>query len=419
MFISTGGSLKDLSDDFSKSTANIRKQTEELDKNTEALKRNKAARTDSTGGTTGVAGVAANIPGGTIEAGVDGATKDLKNLGDVAGQAGGKFKLSGGKLKTFASNATQLVGSISLAINAGLLVVSAIEWIADALTTTSDEIIEKAQEAYDKTQKEIDKRTDLIASVEENIEVYNELSKKMHKSAEETDKLAKAAKALGDAAPGAILGYDSNGNPIIDVNAATSKASEVERELVEYGKEQIANIGELARGELKKKAEENYASTSAGKANKNAQTAGKVTAGAGGATLALAGFGAANGWNPAGWVALAGAGLLALGGIIFGVSNASEQAAVSQEQYNLALEKAAKISDENSARLLQNMSYITNGAIANRTFQGVSEKDRTTIASGMQKNYLDSRTGDLLNKLATKEIDEKEYEKQFKQLGDE
>lgn len=127
MFISTGGSLKDLSDDFSKSTANIRKQTEELDKNTEALKRNKAARTGSTGGTTGATNVAPNIPGGTIEAGVDGATKDLKNLGDVAGQAGSKFKLSGGKLKTFANNATQLVGTISIAINAALLAVSAIE----------------------------------------------------------------------------------------------------------------------------------------------------------------------------------------------------------------------------------------------------------------------------------------------------
>ena len=424
LFVSTGSSLGSLSNEFSQSTSEIQKQTAALNQNADAWLRRKSAQEGSSAGD--VSGGLTGKTGGKVVSSekadpsvIGEATKQIGNVGKEATKTGGKLSGLGSKLKTFGTNAVSLVGSISLAINAALITASALEWAADKLTTTGDEIIEKAQKAYDKVQKEIDKRTELISAIEDNVDVYTELSKKMNKSAEETQKLANAAKALGDAAPGAILGYDSNGNPIIDTNAATSKAAEVEKELVEYGKEQIANIGTLARGELKKKAEENYASTKEGKSNKNAQTAGKVAAAGGGGTLALAGFGAINGWNPAGWVALGGAALLTLGGIIFGTAKSAEQAAVSQEQYNLALEKAAKISDENTADLLQNMSYITNANIANRDFQGVTEKDRTTIAAGMQKNFLNDRTGDLLNQLATKKIDEKEYEKQFKQLGDE
>lgn len=436
LFVSTGTAVRDLSDEYSKSSAKIQEETDKLNANTEALKRNKEARTGVAGGSSsgGVkpTGVTAPDSAGADSTLIDEATEGVKKLGKESSNAGGKLSSLGGKMKTFAGNATKLVGSISLAINAALIVASTLEWTADKLTTTGDEIIEKAQKAYNSVQKEIDKRTDLISAVEDNIDVYTELSKKMNKSAEETQKLANAAKALGDAAPGAILGYDSNGNPIIDTNAATSKAAEVERELVEYGKEQIGNIGDLARGELKKKAEENYAASGAGKANKAVQTGGKVAAAAGAGAGVLAGKAigsalvatgtaadATVAGLPVGVVMQIAGGLVLLGTAIFGGAKIAESAAVSQEQYNLALEKAAKISDENTADLLQNMSYITNANIANRDFQGVSEKDRTSIAAGMQKNFLDDRTGDLLNQLATKKISEKEYEKQFKQLGDE
>ena len=432
LFVSTKTSLGELSNEFSQSTTKIQEETAALNQNAQAWLNRKAAQKAGSGGdvsgTPKLNGKKVVSPEKADPALIDKATEGIKKVGKESSNAGGKLSTLGGKMKTFAGNATQLVGSISLAINAALIAVSAVEWVADKLTTTGDEIIEKAQKAYDSVQKEIDKRTELISAVEDNVQVYTELSKKMNKSAEETQKLANAAKALGDAAPGAILGYDSNGNPIIDTNAATSKASEVERELVEYGKEQIANIGDLARGELKKKAEENFAASGAGKANKAAQTGGKVAVAAGAGGVAAAGGAMVAAGTaadatvvglPAGLVMQIAGGLLVLGAAIFGGAKAAEGAAVSQEEYNLALEKAAKISDENSAALLQNMSYITNANIANRDFQGVSEKDRTSIAAGMQKNFLDDRTGDLLNQLATKKISEKEYEKQFKQLGSE
>ena len=417
-FVKLGTNIKVLGDIQSKENIKIQEQTALVRQQEQAYKDLQNAKTGAATATPNVATTGnGDIPSTTPDAPEVpvNVKADVEDLVEGTDKVNKSLRGTGWSLKTFGKNITSLMGGIQTGITVAVVAYNAIKWIEDAITTTADEIREKAQEAYDETQKEIDKRVELINSVENNLDVYDKLSKKLNKSSEEVEQLANAANELAKAAPGALVGYDENGNPIIDPAKAAAEKAKAEGELVEEAKTQIANIGNLARADLKEQAEKNWNSSSAGKGWNAAQTAGTVGVAGGLATAAGAALIAPE--PVVTKIAAVALGIAALGAAIWGVATGAEQAGISQEEYNLALEKAAKINDENRAALLENMSYITNNAIKNSTVSGVSESDRTTIASYIGSNWLNQETGDLLNQLATGEIDEEEYEKQFKALG--
>lgn len=322
----------------------------------------------------------------------------------------------GAKIKTLGSNVVGALGSVQTSLMVATLAVTALEFAADLLITTADEMKEEAQEAYNEKQEEIDKNLTLIQTVESNLQVYEELSRKINKSSEEVNQLAEAADALAEAAPGALIGYDENGNAIIDVGAAKAEAKNAEAELVEDAKDQIANVGNLAKAELREQAEKNVAANS----NGGYDTAQAV--GTGGVIAGITTFGVTMMAVPEptmvtkiiGGISLAVAGL---GAVLFGTSTAAEEAAINQEQYNLAVEKAAKMSKENLALILQNMSYITNAQIRDNTVDGVSVGDRTNMANYIGNEWIQAQTDKLFEQLASGEIDEAEYEEKYQNLG--
>lgn len=149
---------------------------------------------------------------------------------------------------------------------------------------------ERAQKRYDKTQSEIDKRNSMIQAAEQSGEVYERLSKKINKSTEEINQMADAAANLAENIPGALVGYDLEGNAIININKVKETALKAQEELAEYSKEQIANIGDLMRADLREQAESDFKAE-----NKHYDTTMGVAAGASATAAVLAGFGIANG----------------------------------------------------------------------------------------------------------------------------
>lgn len=412
-----GTNITSLLNPMSKETAEIEKQiqkvrtlTQEYNNLTNA--KNQSAGTSGTnptdvaptGGTTG----SPVIPdAGTIEK-TAGATKNLtKNTAGL-----------GTKMATAGKNVLSLVGYIQTGIMAGMWAASIAEQITDWLTTTADEMKEKAQEAYGATRKEMDKRIELIDSVEANLAVYDRLSKKLNKSTEEVEQLAKAADELAKAVPESLIGYDANGNPIINTNEARAAEKNAREELAEYAKEQMGNIGNLARADIREIAEKNVANSGNYGAVRGVSTAGMI--GGYGAAAGIATFGAINGWNPVGWGALIVAGIVAIGSTIaYGVNEYSEQVAISAEELRIAQNKAKKVYEDYNEELLKNMSYITQQKIKDRTVDGASQDARITVASYIGSQWLDEQTQKLFDQLATKEITEEEYEEKFANLGEE
>ena len=328
-----------------------------------------------------------------------------------------KFKSIGPKIKTATKNIGNLVGSISIAINAGLLLSSAMYSIKGAFTTTADEIREAAQEAYDKTQEEIDSRKELIDSVESNLATYDKLNKKVNKSTEEMEQMADAADKLAKAVPGALVGYDANGNPIIDTNAARSAQKNAKDELAEYAKEQMGNLGNLARADIREMAE-----NTVGNKYSTAQTVGATAAAAGGGFLVAGGLASAgliNGWNPAGWAMMAAAVVTAIGIIIFGASSYMERLETAQEEYRIAVDKATEIQNKYSEEMLKNLSYITDVSVGNGTVRGVNRDNRFAIASRIGNAWLEDQQAELFQQLYNEDIDAEEYEKKYRNLGTE
>lgn len=361
------------------------------------------------GGTSGSTGKSPVKEGAEI---IDDLDKDIPKVDK-------KLKGLGPKLKQVGKNAVSMIGSIQLGINAGLAAISLIEGLFDLFTTSPDEMMEKATEAYEKTQAEIDKYKDLMITVETSGKVYDTLSRKMNKSTQEVEQLAEATEQLAKAVPSAIIGYDENGNAIIDMNKARNEAAQAEGKLVEEAKNQIGNIGSMALAELHTKAEENYANSKAGKVSSGFSTGGKIAAGVGiaGAVGTLAAVGAANFWNPVGWASLAIAGI---GAITWGIAELVEVSGEAAERIELLNKVHEEVfSAENMQKILENMSLITNASISDSTVGGVSESNRTTMANYLGNSWINKQIDDLDTKLLNEEIDEDEYKERVEKLGDE
>lgn len=309
-----------------------------------------------------------------------------------------------------------MMGTIQVGITAGFAAVSVIAAIEDALTDTAQELKDKALEEFNETQKTIDKITVLQDTVKANADLYDNLSNKMNKSADEVNKLAEAANALAEASPSSVIGYDKDGNAIIDTNKAREEAASKEEELVEAAKEQIGNIGELGRAELREQAEKNYEASQTGKNNKIAQTGGATAMGVG-TTLLSAGL--FTSWNPAGWV-MGLAGLLTIGGaLLLGGSKIAKEVEISAEQQRLAREKMEEVwSDENTANIKKNMSIIANASIKDYTTNGVTSNQKSEMASFLGDTWLAAEQQRIYNEsFKNGKFDADKFEEETEKIG--
>ena len=410
---SYGQTLKALTRAQSEETLTIQKQTAELNNLAGAYDRAKMAKqgyngTPVAGGVPGITNVQTygTLPG-NVSLNKTGGAGTVKT---PVTKAGFWNKLSSGT-KTFTSNLTAMLGAFQMGIGIFTGVMVLIDGFIDLIQTSADEMREKAQEEYDKTLKTMSKQLDLIEAVETNARVYDELSNKLNKSADEVQKLADATEALAEAAPGAVIGYDSEGNAIISTSEARAAASLAEQKLAESAKQQIGNLGSLGLADIREEAENRVA------AEHNYDTVQAVGTGATAAGVTMLGLAAANVWNPAGWVLGVVGGLTLLAGAVTVGATAAENNAISQEQLNIAQTKAAEIQEKYRGELLQNMAYITDANLSSRKIDGTTEQQRSEMAAFVNSVWYDNKEKELLGKLAREEISESEYEAAYKNLG--
>ena len=414
------GSVKQLSKAHSEESLEIRKKTEELNKLTGAYNQAKAAQQNYNSGTT--------TPGTEDIPGVNNLQVYQNKPGSSYALQKPGFKQAGKGLKTLSSNILTLVGSLQTALLAFSLMYSALDGLQDLVIESSEEMREAAQEQYDALQEEMGKRLDLIDAVEQNAKIYDELSSKINKSTDEVQKLAEATEALAEAAPGAVVGYDSEGNAIINTSTARAASALAEKELADQAKKQIGNLGSLGLADIREEAEKKVASET------NYDTTQKVSggvaaAGAGVAALSAGAFGlaatattagAANFWNPVGWGLLIVGGIAAIGGAItYAVSAFEEDAAISAEELEAAKEKAKEVSEKYRGEILQNMSYITDAYTSSRSINGTNEQQRSEMAAYIGSEWFKKRDQELWDQFSTGKIDAEEYERQFKNIGQE
>lgn len=319
-------------------------------------------------------------------------------------------KVNGG---TILSNATSLIGQISMVVMVASTLATVFDLVKDALITTSDELRERAQKQVDETQKEIDKRNAIIEAAEKSGAVYEKLSNKINKSTDEINQMADAAANLAETIPGALVGYDLEGNAIININKVKETAKDAQAELADYSKQQIANIGDLMRADLRKQAEDDFRKEHSG----GYDTANNVAYGAAAVTGTLAGFGAINGWNPVGWVSLAAAAVTSLiAGIAMTVHKENE---IADKQRQDALAKAKKIYDEHADALATNLANITKRYVTDGIINNVTGNERSITASYLGSTWLKNRTSELYEQFENDKLSEKEYEAAFQNLGSE
>ena len=408
--------LRNLGVEQSEETRRIKEQTAELHNLADALHRVNVEQ-DGVNANPGinVTGGGITVPGaGTGNTGGNNTTPKNKDVGN------GTTGKTPGKLGTALSNIGQMVGAIQMGLTIGTTLVVGMEAVTDALTKSADEMREAAQERYDEEQKVMDQQLNIIETIETQGQVYLDLSKKVNKSAEEVQQLADATAALAEVAPNAVIGYDSDGNPIINMTDTRAYQKDAEEKLAESAKNQIGNLGSLGLADIREDAEQTINESDLGKKLNTGSDVGAGMAIAGGTALGtMAVAAAANIWNPAGWALAAATAVTAVGVAVYGVSEASKEAAVSAEELKKAQEKAAKIQDKYRNEVLQNMSYITDAELSDRNINGTTEQQRSEVAAFIGNKWLAVQERELLAKLATEEITKSEYEEQYKALGTE
>lgn len=402
--------LKNLTKEHSEETKRIQEQTQELSNLAEALDKVDRAQNKVNGNPDiDITGNANQISGDDIINNKDEKTKVNTDIDPN--------KNTEKKFTTFASNISKLMGNIQNFLTGFSVGMSLIEGAIDLFTTTAEEMRDAAQEQYDETLKIMDKQLNAIEAIESYSDVYDNLSNKLNKSAEEVEQLAEAANALAEAAPGAVIGYDSEGNPIISTNVARASKENYEAELAEAAKNQIGNIGALGLADLREEAEKEIAKNNPG--YNKAQTAGVITAGVGAGVGAVGAVGAANAWNPAGWVILAGVAIAGAGALIAGAATSMEEAAISAEELQKAQDKATEIQKKYRAEILQNMGYITDNYLTDRKINGTTETQRSEVAAFVGDKWLGAKEQELLARLADPDddFDGDDYEVEYQKLG--
>lgn len=174
---------------------------------------------------------------------------DVITIGDLSINLGGKIAkastkaLNSGKALTKVGSALTKIGTKAPAIMAVLLIA----------TKAGVKAWNEYKNAVEKSEKALGESLDAFNEAQEQMTrlnnaetVYNELSKKINKTAEEQEQLNQALATMAELVPEAVRGYDINGNPTIDKAAYDAGKKEKKEELREKGADVISKSGNYA-----------------------------------------------------------------------------------------------------------------------------------------------------------------------------
>lgn len=196
---------------------------------------------------------------------------DMKNIGnfDKISALFGKLKISSGLV---AGSLTQMGASFlgldddmssALSTGVGLATtfgkfappwgaiigasIGAVKFVFDKLWPS----VETTQKKLTELQQKMDEFSQKKNSIESNLAVYEELSTKLDKTDEETQKLKDSTEELVKLVPGAIIGYNQYGEAILSTAAAYEELDKKQREMSANADKQLDQFNNLQKGAQK------------------------------------------------------------------------------------------------------------------------------------------------------------------------
>lgn len=111
--------------------------------------------------------------------------------------------------------------------------------------------VETTQKKLTELQQKMDEFSQKKNSIESNLAVYEELSTKLDKTDEETQKLKDSTEELVKLVPGAIIGYNQYGEAILNTAAAYEELDKKQREMSANADKQLDQFNNLQKGAQK------------------------------------------------------------------------------------------------------------------------------------------------------------------------
>lgn len=111
--------------------------------------------------------------------------------------------------------------------------------------------VETTQKKLTELQQKMDEFSQKKNSIESNLAVYEELSTKLDKTDEETQKLKDSTEELVKLVPGAVIGYNQYGEAVLNTAAAYEELDKKQREMSANADKQLDQFNNLQKGAQK------------------------------------------------------------------------------------------------------------------------------------------------------------------------
>lgn len=125
--------------------------------------------------------------------------------------------------------------------------IGAVKFVFDKLWPS----VETTQKKLTELQQEMDEFSQKKNSIESNLAVYEELSTKLDKTDEETQKLKDSTEELVKLVPGAVIGYNQYGEAVLNTAAAYEELDKKQREMSANADKQLDQFNNLQKGAQK------------------------------------------------------------------------------------------------------------------------------------------------------------------------
>lgn len=125
--------------------------------------------------------------------------------------------------------------------------IGAVKFVFDKLWPS----VETTQKKLTELQQKMDEFSQKKNSIESNLAVYEELSTKLDKTDEETQKLKDSTEELVKLVPGAIIGYNQYGEAVLNTAAAYEELDKKQREMSANADKQLDQFNNLQKGAQK------------------------------------------------------------------------------------------------------------------------------------------------------------------------
>lgn len=125
--------------------------------------------------------------------------------------------------------------------------IGAVKFVFDKLWPS----VETTQKKLTELQQEMDEFSQKKNSIESNLAVYEELSTKLDKTDEETQKLKDSTEELVKLVPGAVIGYNQYGEAVLNTVAAYEELDKKQREMSANADKQLDQFNNLQKGAQK------------------------------------------------------------------------------------------------------------------------------------------------------------------------